>query len=65
MTAQQLIDLIAGIPTIIAAITALILALRGNGTAKTNQALLMAHLTSLAHPSDVPPVAPIPPDSLN
>lgn len=65
MTVQQIIDLVAGIPTIIAAITALILAVRGNGTAKTNQALLVAHLTSLSHPIDVPPVAPIPPDKLN
>jgi hypothetical protein len=43
-TDQFIIDLAAGIPTIIAAITALILAIKGNNTANNTQQAYNAHV---------------------
>jgi hypothetical protein len=67
MSEATILALAGGIPTIIGAITALILALKGNSTAKTALAVTMAHVTSItAHP--IAPSAPLPPtdpDKLN
>jgi hypothetical protein len=45
VTAAEWFAVYAGAPTFIAAVTALIIALRGNSTAKATQALMIAHVT--------------------
>lgn len=49
MTTDQIIALAGGIPTIITAITGLIIAIKSNGTAKNANARVTAHL-NYAHP---------------
>lgn len=61
MSTAEIVALVTGIPAILAGITALIVALRSNGTAKTAVAAIIAHATSItAHP-----VIQDPPDKLN
>jgi hypothetical protein len=45
VTAAEWLAVYAGAPTFIAAITALIIALRSNNTTKATQALMIAHVT--------------------
>jgi hypothetical protein len=61
MSTAVIVALATAIPAILGAITALIIALRSNGTAKTAVAAIVAHATSItAHP-----VIQDPPDKLN
>jgi hypothetical protein len=65
MSAADIAALAAGIPTILGAITALVLAIKGNNKANANAAAIAAHVTSItAHPI-APPTSTIPPDKLN
>jgi hypothetical protein len=69
MNAQQILDLAAGIPAILAAITALVVALKAHSKAGVTAAVVNAHLMSFAHPGTLA-VTPtqaevIPPEKLN